>query len=211
MSHPLFARLHRRIREIQDRHGLDLQDVVHLVSMIEAQALMPSGERYRHEKRGTTYDVYGVGHTNSSREVRVSDEDYPVTTWSREKVLLDRDEVVIYRDVQSGAISVRGVPEFLDGRFALLPPAAGAPAPDPQRALSRPSQPPAGSQAAPAQAAPSSSSEPTVVEYVGPMQDRKGRVGDVIEWDAAGRVRIRWRDSIGSVWENPINLKFLES
>lgn len=119
--------------------------MLQLVDEIEAKGIFPTGERYRHEKRGTTYDIYGVGYANSAQEVAICTDtdgrplDIAHLNQSYFKldaaVLFDRDEVVIYRDVQSGALSIRAKDEFLDGRFTLLPRLPGQRLPDPARAL----------------------------------------------------------------------------
>lgn len=108
--------------------------------------IAPTGARYKHEKRGSIYDVFGVGHANSSCEMKVSVSQEQEVQGVRHnletrKVLFDRDEVVIYRDIDTGDISIRAVDEFHDGRFTLLqgPPAAPAEEPlDLTGKLSRP-------------------------------------------------------------------------
>lgn len=123
------------------------EDMLQLVDEIEATGIFPTGERYKHEKRGTTYDIYGVGYANSAAEYSVLfEQDFDSrsrgygmgdsgTTPVKKNILFDRDEVVIYRDVQSGALSIRAKDEFLDGRFTLLPRLPGQSLPDPARAL----------------------------------------------------------------------------
>ena len=208
-----------------------MDDVEELFEALMKTVLTPTGERYRHLKRGTTYDVFGLGHANSAREVVIRGEDdfearargHTGTTSPdfAAKVLFDRDEVVVYRDVQSGGISIRAKDEFLDGRFALLPPAPGAPAPDPARALSERK-----ATASPALGAlygkrgsvvvddpyAERAAEPRTVEYVGPDVKYRGLRGKIRDWEGSGYVQVDWfstdphRDLPGSM-QNVINVK----
>jgi hypothetical protein len=165
---------------------------------IMAVAVMPSGERFFHEKRGTTYDVYGVGHANSAREFDVITPGFHRGVETRlkgKKILFDRDEVVIYRDVQSGAFSVRGKDEFLDGRFTPLPRLPGQPLPDPARALVE--------RVDDGSASPITNGQPprpaTVetgtqrVKYSGPTVRLRGQEGSVVSW-IGGNLMVDWDD-----------------
>lgn len=61
---------------------------------------MSTNGRYRHKKRGTTYDVLGVARVQAST--------------SR---LHEGDQVVVYRSTENGLMFVRRTREFNDGRF----------------------------------------------------------------------------------------------
>ena len=73
--------------------------------------------RVRHKKRGSEYDVIGVGRMQAEdwmvREYCAADE--PVNGAS-----VDMAEVTIYRSVDDGSLWVRPREEFEDGRFVAL-------------------------------------------------------------------------------------------
>lgn len=82
----------------------------------------PSAERVRHKKRGSEYEVIGVGRMQTedwSEEVLGADEDGR-NAWVNESI--DMREVTIYRSVDDGSLWVRPTEEFNDGRFEALPP-----------------------------------------------------------------------------------------
>ena len=204
------AELRRAVRALKEKYNVPLdcpeaeafrEKLVALMAVV----ITPTGERYRHEKRGSVYDVYGVGHANSAREVVIEyEQDFESRArgqrsderaTARRKVLFDREEVLIYRDVQTGAISVRGTAEFMDGRFTLLPPRAGREArPEPARAASDNVRP---ARVSPALGAPYGGStsgwEGRRVEYDGPVRDKRGQLGTVLSW-AEGRANVKWDD-----------------
>lgn len=191
-EHPLINKLRRAVRNL-DPQGWE--DVEPHINAIAATAIFPSGERFRHEKRGTVYDVYGVGHANSAREFDVIAPGFhrgAETRLKAKKVLFDRDEVVIYRDVQSGAFSVRGKDEFLDGRFTLLPSTPGQAPVDPARALV---EPVAVAAPSPTPAPPKHALETDEVRvhYSGSDRVKYGQKGKVHEW-VGGEVWVIWDD-----------------
>jgi len=67
--------------------------------------LTRGGPRWRHNRRGTTYEVLTHG-----AKLNVSDE-----VW-----LVDQADVTVYVDVESGRVCVRASGEFLDGRFTQI-------------------------------------------------------------------------------------------
>lgn len=68
----------------------------------------PVGSRWRHKKRGTTYEV-------------VSDAaSLPCSAAPEFESLFDDDYFVVYRSEETGAFYLRPAPEFLDGRFERL-------------------------------------------------------------------------------------------
>lgn len=174
------------------------EEMLILVDEIEAKALFPTGERYRYEKRGTTYDIYGIGHANSAREFDLMVPGFHRADETRlpgKKVLFDRAEVVIYRDVQSGDLSIRAKEEFLDGRFTLLPQLPGARLPDPARALIPPVASAAPSPVTNGQPAQSESPYGGTqrVKYSGPTVKLRGQQGSVISW-VGGNLFVDWDD-----------------
>jgi hypothetical protein len=121
------------------------EDLIEAFNAVMEVGLFPTGERFRHEKRGTVYDVMAFGHANSANEVSINKN---LTCFDRaqtlelggspvevKKVLFDRDEVIIYRDVQSGHVGIRTVTEFADGRFTRHPAPPGGTPVDPASAL----------------------------------------------------------------------------
>lgn len=172
-----------------------MDDVDAIFEALMARTLRPTGERYRHEKRGTTYDIFGVGHANSSNET---------------KAIFDRDEVVIYRDVQSGDISVRAVPEFLDGRFTLLPPLPGATSVDPAQALATQSgaapAPAAQPSAAAPQKSPTPAPQPQRVKFRKHGHPKDGLSAEVIDWLESGMIMVRFDGDQDGTVVNNLNL-----
>jgi len=65
--------------------------------------------RYRHKKRGTTYEI--ITDTASLQCSAVPQFEQ----------MFDDDYFTVYRSEQTGATYVRPTPEFMDGRFELLP------------------------------------------------------------------------------------------
>lgn len=68
----------------------------------------PIGSRWRHKKRGTTYEI--VSETASLQCASVPEVE----------TLFEDDYFIVYRSEQTGADYVRPAPEFLDGRFERL-------------------------------------------------------------------------------------------
>ena len=208
----LALKLRRKIRNLglSEANRLELEAVL---DEIIALAVFPSGERFFHEKRGTTYDIYGVGHANSALEVGIKRRIEPsnlMVMWDEgvdlKKVLFDRDEVVIYRDVQSGEFSIRAKDEFLDGRFTLAPRLPGQPLPDPARALVE--------RVDDGIASPITNGQPprpaTVetgtqrVRYSGPNTRLRDQQGSVISW-VGGNLAVDWDDKEAMVGLGTIN------
>jgi hypothetical protein len=67
-----------------------------------------SGERYRHKRRGTVYEVITDTASIQCDCARDFEEQFADENWT------------VYRSVDTGAIFVRLTPEFLDGRFELI-------------------------------------------------------------------------------------------
>lgn len=61
--------------------------------------------RWRHLKRGTTYEVVGVAKLQTALTEGLADE----------------TPMVVYRNEANGKLSVRALDEFHDGRFEWLP------------------------------------------------------------------------------------------
>ena len=76
----------------------ELCDHVHL-SILEY-----TGERYRHKKRGSVYDILAVGTLQVEPDI----------------VLKDGDQMVVYIGKESSSTWVRETSEFHDGRFEKL-------------------------------------------------------------------------------------------
>jgi hypothetical protein len=74
-------------------------------------------ERYKHVKRGTEYDLIGVGRMQAEDWCDMSDafDDGEGLIAGTQDV--DMREVSIYRSVDDGMIWVRPLEEFNDGRF----------------------------------------------------------------------------------------------
>lgn len=64
--------------------------------------------RWRHKKRGTTYDI--ITDTASLQCASVPEFEQ----------MFDDDHWTVYRSEKTGAVYVRPTPEFLDGRFERL-------------------------------------------------------------------------------------------
>lgn len=72
------------------------------VKALEAMLSRDVAFTARHKKRGTSYEVLGIGKVQSA-----------VALW-------DNDEVVIYRGKSDGKLWARKKDEFFDGRFDLM-------------------------------------------------------------------------------------------
>lgn len=77
---------------------------------LHAHPSLRPGSRWKHTKRGTTYQVIDLARYNSSA----------ANTPLGPGVPRDGDWLALYRCEQSAEYSVRSVAEFLDGRFVLL-------------------------------------------------------------------------------------------
>jgi hypothetical protein len=73
----------------------------------------PRLRRFRHWKRGTTYEVIGYGRVQSGLWVEPNTCPRPGP--------VDMREVVIYRGEEDGSMWVRPIEEFNDGRFEEIP------------------------------------------------------------------------------------------
>jgi hypothetical protein len=60
-----------------------------------------AGTRWRHLKRGTTYEVVGIAKLQTAQTLGVADE----------------TPMVVYKNEANGKLSVRALDEFCDGRF----------------------------------------------------------------------------------------------
>jgi hypothetical protein len=68
-----------------------------------------TGTRWRHLKRGTTYEVIGVAKLQTALTEGLADETL----------------MVVYRNDATGKLSVRSLYEFCDGRFEIITPVGG--------------------------------------------------------------------------------------
>jgi hypothetical protein len=87
-------------------NNMDLLPMAEALDRFAAQrgAELYGGERYRHKKRGTTYQVIGVASSQVVGE--------PIGEGS---------QAVVYRSEDDGSLWVRPYDEFHDGRFEQLP------------------------------------------------------------------------------------------
>jgi len=89
-----------------------------------------SAARWKHVKRGTEYEVIGVGKMQTENWHTTSLEEYQLcgdVRWEREvDASADMREVVIYRCLADGSLWVRPREEFYDGRFVQVPPPAAS-------------------------------------------------------------------------------------
>lgn len=81
---------------------------------VALEAARQTNLRFRHKKRGSEYEVIGVGHMQSEmweeRGEGTIDRPSPIES-------VDMREVTIYRSVEDGSLWVRPIEEFNDGRF----------------------------------------------------------------------------------------------
>ena len=101
--------------------GKAIDQLDQLVRETVKTAIFPTGEIVTHDKRGSTYRVYGTTHLNSADEHEmVTDRDDRgfIAEVKFEKIAFDRDELILYADVTTGALSTRPTAEFRDGRFS---------------------------------------------------------------------------------------------
>lgn len=77
--------------------------------MTELTLTAPVGSKWRHKKRGTTYEIIAEG-------VSLQCSNDPTF-----EALFEDDDWVVYRADATGAVYVRPTEEFLDGRFEAMP------------------------------------------------------------------------------------------
>ncbi|MCF7646865.1 hypothetical protein KQ944_17875 [Bacillus subtilis] len=102
------ANLARPITNIDCRPPQEVFDI--MCDRIRAHS--PAGPTHRHVKRGTDYEVLGIGKMQTERWIEPGT--YP------KPGIADMREVVVYRSVDDGTLWVRPREEFDDGRFLAL-------------------------------------------------------------------------------------------
>lgn len=98
-----------------DEYVSELEDLAEAIRALSAEPVQ--GEQWqpthRHVKRGTDYEVLGIGKMQTERWIEPGI--YP------KPGIADMREVVVYRSVDDGSLWVRPIEEFNDGRFEVLP------------------------------------------------------------------------------------------